>query len=373
MKIVECLSCGSTMPLSHSDGMQCCEHCETIFPVPDSVLAAEVGGFTPPHILGGDFVPRAVIRGLVDPAPTYNLSAAVEHRRNSPVFVDYLSFTLPDHLIPGFGHERCRQMAGLLVGSLPEFEFEESEKGLYGYTHSGSILVGGTLVGRIATGGNSGTIFIELTGKGTYFIDAPSWADWLDRIGARLSRIDLAHDDYLGSHTVHDVRDAYKRGEFKNRGQNPSCSLAGSWDNPDKWSEGLTYYVGKRDSGRMLRAYDKGKEQGDPTSPWVRFEVEFRRQRERPLVTDMLRRPAEYYKGAYAWLAWVDESVPVVLDRVHLAAKITYEALIGYAKTAYGKLINVMEEVCGSADEIIDLLRVDGIPRRLESASVPVG
>lgn len=360
--IIECPSCGSTQSLSHVDGWQCCEHCEQVFPVDDSILRREMGE--------DDSAPRQVIRGAVVPAPRCNLSRSVENRSKSVVFMDYLSFTVQENLVMGYGHRRIRNFAALLFDSLPEFSIMEVEAGLYGYTHSAHIQIAGQTVGRIATGGNNGTLFCELTGHATAWLNPCSWADWLDAIGARLSRIDLAHDDYQGTHTVHEVRDSYLAGEFRIRGQNPSTSAVGPWDDPDKWGQGLTYYIGKRENGKMLRAYEKGKQLGDESSDWVRFEVEFRRTKEKPLTTDMLRNQLQYFVGSYEYLSWVSIAEPKKLDRVKKEAKITFQALIGYASTAYGKLINVMKSVYEDSEKIVDLLIVDGIPSRLKQASI---
>jgi phage replication initiation protein len=360
--IVECLNCGSTQQLNHSDGWQNCEHCQQVFPVPESVLRREAGE---PE------APRIVTRGVVVQAPTVNIARSVENRSKSVVFLDYLSFTLPENSVDGYGHERIRAIARLLKDSLPEYSLYQRDVGLYGYTHSAEIYISGEGCGVIATGGNSGTTYVSLTGKATAWIDSQAWADWLDLVGARLSRVDLAHDDFDGKHTVDEVREAYLSGAFKNRGQNPSSSPVGPWDDPTKWGFGRTYYVGKRENGRMLRAYEKGKQLGDEASPWVRFEVEFRRTKDKPLVTDMLRDMKGYFLGSYRYLEWVSRAVAKKLDRVKEEMKLSFHALVDYARTAYGKLIHVMLTVYDDAPLIVDMLKVEGVPKRLQSATLP--
>ena len=361
--IIECPNCGSTQSYDHDESLHCCEHCGDVFPVPEWAL--------PSSVSYGEEAPRLVTRGVVKPAPKVNIAASVESRSKSVVFLDYLSFTVPENLVQGYGHARIRRIARLLLDSLPEFSVFEVETGLYGYSHSAHIQISGQTVGRIATGGNSGTTFIELTGHATAWLNPYAWADWLDDIGARLSRIDLAHDDYEGIHTVHQVREAYLAGEFRNRGQNPSSSPVGPWDDPGNWGKGLTYYVGKRENGKMLRAYEKGRQLGDETSPWVRFEVEFRRQKDKPLTTDMLRDMLSYFVGAYSYLEWVSSAKPLKLDRVQQETKISFSSLIDYAKLAYGKLINVMQAVYDDSEQIIEMLISEGVPRRLHQATLP--
>jgi DNA relaxase NicK len=362
MITVQCLCCDHVQPINEIDGYQVCDSCGEVFPVPMSAIEAQATMDEPPV---------SVIRGVVNPAPKVNITASVENRSKSPVFVDYLAFTLPAGSIRGYGDSRLAMVGKLLMEALPEVTFDIRNKGIFGYTHSATIHISGEQVGMIATGGNSGTVYVQLSGSATAWIEPVAWANWLDASKARLSRVDLAHDDFNGTRTVDAVRDAYLAGQFRNRGQNPSSSAVGPWDDPTQWSKGRTYYIGKRENGKMLRAYEKGRQLGREDSPWVRFEVEFRRQKDKPLSTNLLRQMTQYFAGAYEWLQWIASVVPAKLDRVREEIKISYESLVGYARTAYGKLINVMDTVCASAEEVVTLLKSDGVPRRLLAGTLP--
>lgn len=62
---------------------------------------------------------------------------------------------------------------------------------------------------------------------------------------------------------------------------------------------GRTLYIGSRKNGsRVVRVYEKGIEQGDRSSPWVRFELQMRN---RDIVRrhDILLNPGECLTGAY--------------------------------------------------------------------------
>ena len=360
--IVECLNCGSTQNLNHADGFQVCEHCGEIFPVPDEVLRREAGE---------PDTPRTVIRGVVTPAPTVNIPRSIEKRSEQKVFCDFLSFTLPANLVYGYGDEKLKNIAKLLQNAFPEFGFNISDSGIFGYTHSASIFISGQQVGLVATGGNSGTTYIQLTGHATAWLDLKAWASWLDQSKARLTRVDLAHDDFDGIHTVDEVREQYLLGGFRNRGQNPTSSAVGPWDDPAQYHKGRTYYVGKRENGKMLRTYEKGKQLGSEASPWVRHEVEFRKQKDKPLTTDMLRNPTSYFAGAYEYLQWIETVEVKKLDRIQQEVKISFDALVAYAKTAYGKLVNVMLTVHESAERVVDELIAEGVPRRLQPGTLP--
>ncbi|UWT36668.1 replication initiation factor domain-containing protein [Neisseria gonorrhoeae] len=41
-------------------------------------------------------------------------------------------------------------------------------------------------------------------------------------------------------------------------------------------TSGKTYGIGSRESSKYVRIYEKGKQLGDKTSTWTRFEIEFK-------------------------------------------------------------------------------------------------
>ena len=59
--------------------------------------------------------------------------------------------------------------------------------------------------------------------------------------------------------------------------------------------------------GRLLRIYEKGKQLGDPLSPWVRWELELH-NKDRTIPLDVLIRPGHYLAGGYPCLSWICES-----------------------------------------------------------------
>jgi len=88
-------------------------------------------------------------------------------------------------------------------------------------------------------------------------------------------------DDYEGRYSLNWAVEQYYNNQFNGGGNRPSCGQRGNWLFPD--GNGRTFYVGKRKNGKLIRIYEKGKQLGDPNSPWVRWEVEqHNRQREIP-------------------------------------------------------------------------------------------
>lgn len=249
------------------------------------------------------------------------------------------------------------------------------DKGHHGFTFSGRLTRHGQTVGFVAAGGGGhGRVFVELTGAALAGCSLDSWpevADWLENdIHARLSRVDCCYDDMDGSRSVHDVRKGYLAGDFDRRGQRPSHEMRGPWDCPEKWGEGLTYYIGKRQNGVMLRAYEKGRQLGDESSPWVRFEVEFRRTSKKEISFDVLREPVSAMAGTYQWLQWLPSACDASPAHIHQAASaIALSSLMRYARVSYGKLFCFLQSVKGwDAGEVVARLTTPGQPRRLNPA-----
>jgi phage replication initiation protein len=285
--------------------------------------------------------------------------------------IDYLSLTfpVPVELSPFAVIARAAETAcswGMFVAV-----GETTDRGRNGYTFSASVIdqQTGQEVGFIAAGGvNRGSCHISVSGSGCPLFDMNRVAAFLARVGGRLTRVDIAVDDYEGKRTPQMVRESYLRGEFINRGQNPTPGQAGPWDNPDRWGEGLTYYIGKRQTGKMLRVYHKGREQGDPESNWTRFEVELRRTT-RDIPIDALTNPLGAFVGAYAWLIWAAEEDAVVtvgfLRREKSRANIRH--LFYHAKRSYGKLLYFAQTKLNvKGEQLLTALSRIGKPSRID-------
>lgn len=197
----------------------------------------------------------------------------------------------------------------------------------------------------------------------TRFDRLRAWCD--DVLGATFTRIDLCVDDLEGRYPVELVREAYRSGEFATGGNYPGMDQKGDWDVPGS-PKGRTYYVGSRANGKLYRGYEKGKEQGDPRSAWMRHEVEFRNEK-RVLPSDMLLRCEEYFAGAYGFCS---KLVAAAAERVRCKikeARVRVDALVECAKTAYGRLIDVLlEHFEGDYASVVNVLRVRGTPKRLQ-------
>ena len=294
----------------------------------------------------------------------------------SAAFIDFLTFTFPRAAGALEGEE------GAVLGVVLELErhtgltlSSENPGGRNFYQRSWSLktMAGGLAAGAfVAVGGNGDTVCVNLPGTSTALVrDWVAFRSWLEGIGAKITRVDLAHDCHDGQRTVDDAVEWYKSGQFAGQGRPPKCSQAGNWITPDD-EEGRTFYVGKRENGKLFRAYEKGKQLGDAQSPWVRFEVELRSQ-DRTIPLDVLTRPGEYLAGAYPALSWVQQ----LQDKVKTWAKvtkITYDKLLREGRRAYGRLVNLMVDLGHTHQAIVEALqRSDGYPKSLESIPIVYG
>ncbi len=210
-----------------------------------------------------------------------------------------------------------------------------------------------------------GTAWLSIPGEGCTLIpDWPALVAFLrDDLRGRITRWDGARDDFAGGHSVDEAVALYLQSAFDWNGSPPSCSQAGNWIAPD--GKGRTFYVGTRQSGKLLRVYEKGKELGFPDSPWVRWELELHNE-DRIIPWEVLTEPGRYLAGSYPCMGWVQEEVSRIRT-IKAQDAITYARLTEVARIAFGRQINVMLEREGSAERVCEILRREGVPARLQS------
>lgn len=136
---------------------------------------------------------------------------------------------------------------------------------------------------------------------------------------------------------------------------------------------GRTFYIGSRkNSSRLVRVYEKGKQLGDPDSPWVRVEVSYRR-RDLVLPPDMLLNPTAYISEYPAIRDAINRHAHDEPKRIEVKRKqvdIAFSrARVFYARQC-GRWINFLRGIGKTSDEIVqDLVRhlkPDQVPRRLD-------
>jgi phage replication initiation protein len=251
---------------------------------------------------------------------------------------------------------------------VPRSIWRKREGGWNGYEHRLDL---GDF-GLLAYGGEAqrGTVHLELNAHGCARIqDWNALRIWCDTYGARITRVDLAHDDFTAeTFNIVSALEWLSSGQFTTGGRPPSARLIDDLGS----NKGKTLYVGQRQNGKLCRVYEKGKEQGDPLSAWCRIEVEFR-GKSRLIPTDVLTRPGDYLAGAYPCLIFLSRRQ----DKVKTLSKtfdVTYEHLVSSLRMQYGAALTVMVKVeGGDAFAVLDRVMRPGTPRRLAYLPLPRG
>lgn len=183
-------------------------------------------------------------------------------------------------------------------------------KGLHRYKYAFSIGSHENPLGKVCIGGQNNTCLVMINGLGC----AMACTGWEKRLHeflssakkARITRIDLAHDDFSGAYSSIDQADQKETdGFFYLSGTKPKVQQLGDWKHHA--GDGRTLQIGKRANGKMFRGYEKGKQLGDKDSPWFRCEVELRNQ-SRLIPFDVLINPTEYFSGFYPYTAELIEN-----------------------------------------------------------------
>ena len=221
----------------------------------------------------------------------------------------------------------------------------------------------GEFVGMVELGGENcrradGTYTgrIELTGEGCRTLSAARcghaqrWLELrakLESCAGRLTRVDVAADDLLGKYPLKLAQSWYAAGEFDQRGQRPKAQLVDDYDSGD----GKTLYVGGKKSEKQLRVYEKGREQGDKASEWVRYEAQFRASNRKELPLDLLRDPAGYLLGAYPVLRFL-HCVALRIDITKAAVDATWKSARRHLKRQYGATLNFIARHCPTPEAL---------------------
>ncbi|GKS89101.1 replication initiation factor domain-containing protein [Acidovorax sp. SUPP2539] len=131
----------------------------------------------------------------------------------------------------------------------------------------------------------------------------------------------------------------------------------------------LPLEIGRRENGKMLRAYEKGLQLAPGSGDkWTRFDVEIR-NKDRDVPLDVLTRCDLYFVGAYECL---QRLLPVAGERIATHQKegdLSLDTMVHHASVGYGKLVHVMRGHV-PAETLLDLISRPGVPRRLEKATL---
>lgn len=308
-------------------------------------------------------------RGRSSPCPPPLTGGESSRSAQAAAKVDWLTVTWlpePDEYVPGLVHDFLASVLGDVQGvEVP---------GMFGYEQGVRYFVQlddgkEHHLLRLDFGGNHHQCRARLDLSGSACSKVRDWhavQTWISQqFEYTITRVDLAVDCLDGEFDVDDAKDWYLAGEFNAGGRNPRHSTPGDWLNP---RHGRTLEVGRRENGKMLRAYEKGRQLGDPDSPWTRFEVELR-NKDRDIPLDVLTRCDEYFVGAYKCLSRVLDAAAERIATHQAEGEIVLENLVVHSRRSYGRLVHTLRARL-SADDLISVLSTPGIPKRLEKASL---
>lgn len=286
--------------------------------------------------------------------------------------VDWLTCTWwpdPDEHVPATVISLLRDVVG-------QVEAMESP-GMFGYEHGCRLFMrlddgAQHHVGRVDWGGghHRGRARLDLSGSGCARVSA--WwqvSGWIERqADYKLTRVDLAVDCINGEFTVEDAKEWLLAGEFNAGGRNPRHSCPGDWLN-ERPVHGRTLEIGRRENGKMLRAYEKGLQLAPGSGDkWTRFEVELRNI-DRDLPLDVLTDCDRYFAGAYKCLQRLLAVLPEPIPTHQHEGELSIQTLTKHCSVSYGRFINVLRATLDASD-VLDVLSLPGVPRRLEKASL---
>jgi len=182
-------------------------------------------------------------------------------------------------------------------------------------------------------------------------------------VRGKITRVDLARDFFYGEYSVDKAYSDYNAGLFHLGAAFPNIERLGNWDRPT--GRGRTLQIGRRESGKLLRNYEKGKQLGSPYSDlfpdWVRVELELH-NKDRVIPWDVLTHAGQYLAGSYPALSFINASQSRIKTKKN-ASKIAVDRAKTWLKTQCGKYLWYFYAL-GGEQAIIDLFTQE-LPSRL--------
>ena len=282
----------------------------------------------------------------------------------------------------------CRGDVFVLVQKLNDMDrikganrwtIEDCNHGMFGYSHSANLLCDGAMAGKACWGAKNFGYMLSFTGAGCVALDMKKMHSVLTATpGLKITRVDLAYDDFEGDFNINITRKMAQRNLFK-IGNNNKLKYKyyegggfvkqanGRWK--EDASGGRSYYIGRRESGKMFRHYEKGKQLGCDKYPnWTRAEVELRSV-DRVIPFEVLLEPDKYLAATYPCLAFISKEAKKI-ETFKRKYKVTINKAFDAAAKQVGRLANFAVNHWGmSSEELVTRLTkhldINDLPERL--------
>jgi len=324
----------------------------------------------PPNNMGGKFE-------NAQPGPILRLEdgriVEVSQRRGyggDAAFVDWVNLTCNEseffwggNGVPVTDSQVIAEVSSICVQVFGFGVTAKRDRGANFYTSSYEL---GDGWGMVCHGGQRNTVLIMLSGEGCTAA-RPGWEgrlrEWLAGTETgKLTRVDLAFDDYSGErYSVDKALADYREGQFMTWGREPDCECRGNWEKPN--GKGRTFNVGHRTNGKFSRIYEKGRQLGDKSSPWVRVEGELKAV-DRIIPLDVLTDAGAYLAAMYPAFGWINER-QCRIKTTQQAASIKYSAMLDWLKRQCGAAIWFCAEVEGGIENLFEKIKQERAPRRV--------
>lgn len=284
----------------------------------------------------------------------------------APPLIDWCSITFPAGALKATGCSDYHQFLAQVYGTKGRIFLGEIQQKTWNFFPWSGLMIDGTgaLAGRIGLN-DKGEVHISLTGQGCRHVE-----DWkpvraaVEKLGARITRLDIAVDDFAGSRINLDTFAALvDSGSFDSNGRPPDCQHVHSTNS----KKGDTLYIGSR-GYKQLCIYEKGKQLGHSDSSYCRAELRLY-NKHHVIAAESLTDPGVFFKGAYECLAqFIDgemQRLEVKERQSEPSAYAMFEALKRQSGKTIGTLVKAFSE-----EALVDLIRKhiarDGRPRRFQ-------
>lgn len=267
-------------------------------------------------------------------------------QRTSP---DWLAFRTQAEVL-----QSLDALRGLFGVNGQDLTLEHLPHGKDGFRQGAALKLLDMPFGRVDFGGESqrGWVRWNITGKGCDYVK--DW-DALDAVealpSAELRRLDIQMTTWAGEVRHDDLVNAHTAGRFCAGGRPPDMRQILS-SNP---RAGRTVYVGKRESDKFFRGYEKGFEmaaamgawgaeqthiEGHPIEDIYRCEVELK-SKTKIIPWEAVERRDQYFAGSYPFLADLlpDVEGDILLNRPERAAQTELMAALENVRVQYGATI----------------------------------
>lgn len=300
--------------------------------------------------------------------------------------LDWITFTIHDSTFDNYNtktqneHERQTQLIKNLSDVLKEligFAVDhENKTGRNFYERSFNLEYN---AGFVCIGGQNNTISITINGTGCTF-GRLGWEGhlnaWLNMFAptAKITRVDLAHDDFIGEYDIDFFDSQDNLGGFcsPGAGRRPNVEKRGNWKRPN--NKGRSLYIGSSSSAKLTRIYEKGKQLGDAESLWVRCEVQYRSNGFH-IDIDVLLNPSNYFLAAYPCFGVFDPNgLPERFEVIERELSITFDQALEITKRQFGRYINFFRVVFGDDKTTLDKLtdiKDKSPPARINMLTIP--